>query len=250
MFSGISHARNFSRHNNHGRVEAILDKKIINIGQGNNKCGVNEQFFYFKYFHKKKNSIDKLVIFASAPYFFSETLPLASTTFEYEPFSVSFFTEYALFNSKNKGERLMNYVQTKLQPYWFNYSPTSLKSKDDALIEVDKVAVQEGFKATFGDGLASDAFEESKKVLENQLIFCKDKVIEVYVVITPTLFGKWPGHQELEDVINELKTKYHIKYSDFSEIMQEPKYYYDHHHLNTEGVVFFTENYLKTVLND
>ena len=35
------------------------------------------------------------------------------------------------------------------------------------------------------------------------------------------------------------------KYYDFSESVLIPKYYYDHHHLNSAGVDYFAENFLK-----
>lgn len=44
LLLGISHARNFSRHKNHQRVEKILDKKFINLGQGGAKAKLNGSF--------------------------------------------------------------------------------------------------------------------------------------------------------------------------------------------------------------
>lgn len=45
LFLRISHARNFSRHGNHQRVESVLNKFMINLGQWVVTCGVRELFF-------------------------------------------------------------------------------------------------------------------------------------------------------------------------------------------------------------
>jgi hypothetical protein len=40
-----------------------------------------------------------------------------------------------------------------------------------------------------------------------------------------------------------------IAWYDFSESVLDPKLYYDYHHLNSAGVVYFTENYLKKIIH-
>jgi hypothetical protein len=45
-----------------------------------------------------------------------------------------------------------------------------------------------------------------------------------------------------------MNKKYGTSFYDFSGVIIEPKYYYDHHHLNTNGIVLFTNNYLEGTL--
>ena len=121
MFMGISHARNFSRHKNHLRVENILDKSFINIGQGNGACSVNEQLYYLEYFYKKNNSVNTIVYILSPPILFSETLPQAANTFDREAFEFDFLFNYLTFKTENKYERLWSYIRTKTQYKWLVY---------------------------------------------------------------------------------------------------------------------------------
>ena len=102
LLLGISHARNFSRYGNHEKIEKILQKKIINIGQGSGFCSINEQFFYLDYFYSEGNKTDEVCIVLTPPMLSSETLPIASNTFENEifdfsPSSVVKFTPTNLF---------------------------------------------------------------------------------------------------------------------------------------------------------
>ncbi len=94
LLSGASHARNFSRYKNHYRIEEILGKSITNVGQGAASCGVEEQYFYYKYFVEENNSVDQLYYILSPSFLFSETLPFASNTFNQECFSFKSLFRY------------------------------------------------------------------------------------------------------------------------------------------------------------
>ena len=86
LLLGVSHARNFSRHKDNLRIENALGKTMCNLGQGKGACGINEQHFYLRHFYDKRNKANTLVYVLSPPLLFSETLPIASNTFDFEPF--------------------------------------------------------------------------------------------------------------------------------------------------------------------
>jgi hypothetical protein len=247
-FMGISHARNFSRHKNHLRIENILKKHIINFGQGRGACSVNEQFFYLDYFYKKGNSVNTIFYILTPPMLFSETLSKASNTFIEEPFKFDFFIRYLFFkNSENKGQRLFYYVRSKFTPYWLKYKPYSLERMSDKLEKIDSIKVIKGMKSAY----TSDDwlyFEENCKTIERNIILANANSSKIVFIIPPALFGKWLGHEKVCEFANRMVLKYDVKFFDYSETVLEPKYYYDHHHLNTNGVVYFTEKYLKPIL--
>ena len=112
LFMGISHARNFSRHKNQLRIEEITNKKVANIGQGGGACGVNEQLFYLDYFYFQNNTAKQIIYVLSPPMVFSETLPIASNTFNYESFELLFLIKYLNFDSENKYQRILSYLRS------------------------------------------------------------------------------------------------------------------------------------------
>ncbi len=251
LFMGISHARNFSRHKNHIRVEKILNKKIINIGQGNGICGINEQLFYLDYFYHKKNKASTVIYFISPPLFFSETLPKSSNTFDYEPFGFSFLFRYFLFSSENKKERLISYLQTKFAKNWYFHKPYSLNYKKEELTKIDFKVVSEGQKMVFKNIIiAEKRFLKSILRVEETIDLALKNKSKVILIIPPALFGKWNGHNKVKNFAIKMKHNYDVEFYDFSETVLSPKYYYDHHHLNTNGIVFFTTKYLKPIFRE
>ena len=249
LFMGISHARNFSRHKNHLRLEAILNKTIINIGQGGGKCGINEQLFYLDYFYRKGNTASTVVYVISPPLFFSETLPIASNTFDLEPFELNFFLNYVLFKTENKQQRLSSYLRSKLTFDWLLYQPISTDSIKEKLDSIDTNMVVAAQQMIYKDTLQLHRFYNSTNRVEETIRLALRNDANVILVIPPALFGKWQGHQNVEEFAKQMQKLHGVEYYDFSESVLLPEYYYDHHHLNTNGVVYFTRSFLKRILN-
>lgn len=250
LFMGISHARNFSRHQNHQRVEGILNKTILNLGQGNGTCGVNEQLFYLDYFYQKENTSPELVYFISPPLFFSNALALSTNTFDQEPFRVDFLNRYRNFPAELQEERMISYLQSKYSPRWLMHQPFSEVSMDEQLNRMDPMVVEEGQRLAYGDTLDIQRFQKSILKLEETIQLALGHQTKVILIIPPALFGQWEGHQEVAKFARQMAKLEGVQFFDFSETIQTPEYYYDHHHLNTAGVTYFTENYLKPILNN
>lgn len=248
MFSGTSHARIFSRYKNHIRVEKILGKSLINIGKGGATCGVNEQFFFLKYFYDKQNSVDQLVYFLSTAMLFSDILPVSSNSFNDEPFSFSFFFDYMKFPSENKGLRLLDYCRSKLKWDWITLKPQSGEAIMDSLTSIDSTGFQMRMEKIY-DPHNLVRFNKSCNTIEREIQFARDHHIEMIFILPPALFGKWPGQDKTLEFAKKMYKKYGVRYYDFSESVLIPQYYYDHQHLNTLGIVYFTEKYLKPVLS-
>ncbi|MBD0400816.1 hypothetical protein [Flammeovirga sp. EKP202] len=251
LLMGISHARNFSRHKNHLRIEKILNEKILNIGQGEGRCGINEQLFYLDYFYSLGNSSSKVIYVISPPLFFSNTLPIASNTFDREPFEFKFLFNYLLFDSENKQERLISYLQSKFTNVWLNQKPNSKDSKNEKLNHIDNNAVDIGFEMVYQDSLSTkNRYHKSIKRVEETINLAINNNSKVILIIPPALFGKWKGHNEIVSFAKKMETLKAVEFYDFSESILSPEYYYDHHHLNTRGIIYFTDKFLKPILVD
>ena len=248
LFMGISHARNFSRHKNHLRLDTILNMNFINIAQGGGLCGVNEQYFYLKYFYQNRNKVNQVVYILSPPMLFHTGLPIASKTFDFEPFEFDFFLNYLFFNSRNKTQRLQSYVYSKFSLDWINHLPKSFNKKQMYLTKLDSARVTGGLNSTYKKGLAHYQFDREIKIIEQTIQLIQKNNSSCIFIIPPALFGKWKGHNETIIFAKNMQQKYGVAVYDYSESVLEPKYYSDHHHLNSDGVVFFAQNYLKLIL--
>ena len=250
LLSGASHARNLSRYRNHIRIERILDKSVTNIAQGAATCGVNEQYFYLKYFYEQGNSVDQLVYLLSPPLLYSDQLPVASNTFNQEFFSFDFLWSYIQFDSENKRQRIFEYIRSKLTLEWICTRPVAKSIRDDVLEEVEPDIVNEILSMYYNPENSEQRFKVSCATIEEEIRFAAKHDTEVVFIIPPAVFGKWPGHFEVIDFAREMKEKYSIRYYDLSESITDKKFYYDHHHLNTFGVVKFMKDFMKPFLEN
>lgn len=250
--TGISHARNFSRYGNHEKVEKVLGKKLLNLGKGSGTCGVRDQYFYLKYIYEQNISIDTVVHVISPPYLFGRQLDIDASTFMDEPFRFDFMYEYMVSSSENKWEKLFHYVRSKYQKSWIEYKPFSIDGRFDSLQGIDTHSIEEGMKLAFEAEELKGKDEEQifhgnieflRKILE---LVEKNKGKSIFL-ITPTLFGDWPNTDRMLEACEVLETEFGLKTYNFSSVIKQPEMFYDHHHLNTKGVVYFTENFLKPI---
>ena len=96
LIMGNSHARNFSRHGNHFRVERILKKKILNLGKSAGVLGVNDYYPFLYYCLSLGDSFDTILFTVSSPMIYANKANLASNTFEDEPLKWNFLFQYIL----------------------------------------------------------------------------------------------------------------------------------------------------------
>jgi len=249
---GLSHARNFSRHRNHQRVEKILDRKFINFGKGGGKGNIANQHVYLKYFLSRGNTTDHIYYVLSMPMFFAERLDENAFTYQYEKLDPLFFYQVLTGPDINKGEKMYTYIRSKFDKHWLEkYGTWSEKKREKVLEKIDSTAINRGFKLAYVNGLEFDTFEKNKKLMQETVELAQKNDIEITFIVTPSTFGEWPGHEHVMDFMSELKEKYGSEVYDFSRVyLGQKKYFYDHHHLNSDGVVKFTKEYLKPLMNE
>jgi hypothetical protein len=97
------------------------------------------------------------------------------------------------------------------------------------------------------EGENLEIFKKNCNQVEKTINDAKAKNSNIVFIIPPALFGKWKGHNETIDFCKRMEKKYNTSYFDFSESVLEPGYYYDHHHLNSDGVSYFTEKYIAPI---
>ncbi|MBN2662972.1 MAG: hypothetical protein JXR68_04930 [Bacteroidales bacterium] len=252
LLLGNSHSRNFSRHNNHQRVENILNKDILNFGRSGGITGYSDYLFYLQYAYSKNITFDTIVVNVFSQMLFSQSANIASNSFEQEPFRFDFLFQYFKYPfSENKLQKVFYYMRSKISLKWiFLNKPYSLNSKTDSLLEIDTIKVKKGFEIAFSDGLDTAVFNYNANIVEEIIQTAKKNGAVVVFITTPTLFGNWPHHDYVVDLMSYFKQVYNVDYYNFADSIPIPNYYYDHHHLNTKGVVKFVEEYLKPAVFD
>jgi len=251
IFIGNSHARNFSRHNNHQRVKKILNRRILNLGQSGAYCGNNEYLFYLNYIYSKNITADTIIHNLFSQMLFMPTSNIVSNTFVGEPFKFDFFLKYLFYPyAQNKWLKMFYYIKSKSSKKWAKTKPYSLKSKTDSLLKIDSVAINKGLKYAYERGFDTNIFNRSCKITEKLIQTAQKNGSAIIFITTPTLFGDWPHHDDIVGFMSEMHDKYGIKYFNFANCIDNPNLFYDHHHLNTKGIVYFTKNFLKPALQE
>ena len=199
----------------------------------------------------------KIGVVQQQPFLFSTTIKenmLFANKFADDPeftisenFDFNFLKKYVFYKAENKSARIMSYLQRKLHPRWFLYGPSKLEKNNTKLDTLDIDIVKKGQNLAYsGKALNMVRFNYSCEILEESITLAKNNETKVKLVIPPALFGKWRGHDETLNFAIQMKNKYNnVDYLDASETVFKPEFYYDNHHLNTDGIIYFIKNYLK-----
>jgi hypothetical protein len=238
LMMGISHARIFSRHRNHERFEATTGKTMINLSQGGGFGGLDNQLLHLKYFLHKGNQANELVLVLSPMLMFNRNTDRTRVAFEREPFDPDFFLFIAKHGVENRYQQLGYYLRSKLFWNWLTTRPASLERMDKQIGGLDSAAMARTMPGAYPYGLDSEQFAGRSAVAESILKLAHVNGMRITIVMPASLFGKWPGHDETVAWIDSIKGAYNLRVVDLSERwMMRTEYFYDHHHLNTDGVM-------------
>jgi hypothetical protein len=186
----------------------------------------------------------------SPPLLYGDYLNQSSGTFLLEPFELDLFKKYLAFeDGENKYNRLLYYLSSKLHPKWIFHFPKRDEIKKEKLLALDTAVVNAGFKMAYLEGESAAIFKKNCSQVENTIKLAQAKNSHIIFIIPPALFGKWKGHNETIEFCKKMQIQHNVEFYDFSESVLQPQYYYDHHHLNSEGIVYFTSNFLLPVFH-
>ncbi|MEZ4888713.1 MAG: hypothetical protein R3E32_28565 [Chitinophagales bacterium] len=235
---GASHARELTRSQNHLLVEDILDIKMANLAQGRGRGGIRNQYLYLRYFYDTGNSTSKIVYFLDPSLVFSTSWDEVSITFDSEPFEERFFALNLWRGSDNYVQQLYQYARSKMTLEWLQTSPNRKNGNYDCLSQFDSLKVLRGIELSYVDGFNPTILESNTQLLKELIEMAVQHHSEVVFLIPPARFGKWKGHEETISMLKNLTESHtNVAYHDFSEAYLDNCYYYDHHHLNTDGVI-------------
>ena len=243
VITGISHARNFSRQTNHAEMETILNKKVLNLGRGNGLTGMQGIQLYLDFFFEKENKTKEALFIATPPLLYGTYLDRNEAAFWDEPIRFDFSSFILKNGNSDKRWQLYQSFVKKTKPSWLSFKKYPNEPKLEQLEEIATLEIEKGMKLAYPEGKTSEMLEENLFYFNKILKTCQKNNAKLKVVIPPAVFGKWPGHEAIIKELEQLKKVDNFEIIDFSEVILEKEFYYDHHHLNAEGVKVFWKAY-------
>ncbi len=240
---GISHARNFSRQANHAITENALNKNILNLGRGNGLCGLHGQQLYLDFFFENGNSTGEVLFIATPPLMYGTYLDQNQTAFWDEPIRFDFSKFIIKNGDREKHWQLFQSFVRKLRPSWLSFQKYPNEPMTAQIEKVDPIIIEEGMKLAYPKGRRIETLQENIIYFKKIVSSTKINGAKLIVVIPPAVFGKWPGHEETMEWLQKVKELEDFKIMDLSEAILDKTFYYDHHHLNSEGVQKFWDIY-------
>lgn len=246
LLMGASHGRIFSRDNNHLKVEKMLSGKILNISKGGGG-GIVPEKLYLSYFFERGNTAKKILYIIDPWIFYSPLWNEKNYFLDDEPLRFSFIPSI-VSTSLDKNVRI-RYLTSKLSYRWILKKPSSSDENNRRLLRIDPLAVDKRRKSLYPDGLQNKYFARYKKDLEDILRLAHNNNTSVIFIYPPTLLGDMPGSEEVKKLLLSYEKTERTAFYDFSGSIKKPTFYSDHDHLNTNGIMYFTEHYLKNILS-
>ncbi len=249
---GTSHGRNFARKGNHERVERILGQRVLNLSVGGGG-GIIPGKIALDTFYENHNTTPRIVYFIDSFVFYSRMWNEENDRFaQREPFSLSFLNR--LLQYQVDPNVIRNYCREKLNYKWLTGKPDTDRIMRKT-VTPDEVSRKRQLEDTlYVDKESAFAFQRYAAKLEELVAEAQIHHSNVIFVRPPTLYGKERGENRLLLLLEQLKQKYGVEVYDYSKSMLSYDRFYqayeDPVHLNTNGVIYFTERYLKPILKN
>ena len=129
---------------------------------------------------------------------------------------------------------------------WFIKSPRPDKNDFRIVANLSNASIQNRLKLLFPNGTDNNKFNKYKLVLDQIVALAKTRNMQITFIIPTTLLPKLPGMDKEKALLSEYK-KNNINYYNLSKSITDLSLYSDTDHLNTKGVIKFTNTYLKTL---
>lgn len=251
VFIGSSRARSLSRNGNHALVEKILNAKVLNISRA--AGGVVPEYVYLSYFYDRGNAARKLVYFVDPFGFFSPQYNENNEFAEIEPLQPLFLWE--MIKAHIAAKQIYRYLENQISWFMFSEKPVNAGSMEDQIQKIDPEAIRKRMGSLYFDGADPALFASHAPYLRKILDLALSRGTEqVYLIFAPTRITKEPGAETVLGLIRQTladpKYQGKVHFVDHREAMPGLLGFRDHDHMNTVGVVNYTQRYLRKVLSE
>jgi len=242
---GASTGRVLSRNGNHITTESLLEKKILNLAQGKGSGGLEKNLLYFSYFLNKSNKTKEVLYFLPPQSLYTDFYD--NLNMKAEPFRWEFFLH--MINMKIDVGTIFNYIQSKISFNWFETA--NIKSNKRVLTSIDTSAIRKNLAIwnSYEISYPAEPYEKLEH-LDHIIELSKKNNIVLNIVIMPSLLSSIYRHEETMKYLKEFVRYDNVQLWDFSKSIKDPKFYYDHVHLNSAGARKFCSLELYKVFED
>jgi len=243
---GTSHGRVFSRGSKQPAVEKLLDKSFFNLSKGSGAGIIPAKIYLTQFFNDGNRT--PLVVYLIDPWIFYSSKWNEKNYFPAsEPFSVAFLKGLILNGIHHSV--IINYFKTKIEAPWFLKHPQSINEPREFLVSVDASVVRARLNNLYQDGQSPESFRRYAPQVDEIVSIARDHDAKMIFIVPPTLLGDLPGVDLVRQKIDEYAATGDAEFYDFSNAIADPRLYYDHDHLNRQGVNCFAKNFLKPILD-
>ena len=246
LLLGSSHARIFARDENLRRVDSILDKSSLDIAKGGGGGGIVSNLIMLKYFYSQRNRTAQIIYFIDAWPFFSRKWNEDNYFLTNEPIRYQLFKECLHYHISR--DVLLNYFKSKYTIDWLEQKPETREINNDVLKDVSREAIQKRLASLYIEPFDEQIFNHYAALLEEVVKLAQSHHSKITFIFPATLLDDNRGKEKVVKLLSDFKAKYGVDFYDYSNAIQDPKLYYDHDHLNTKGVLYFTDKYLKPIV--
>lgn len=231
LLMGSSHGRLFSRNRNHILVEEAFGKKGATIA-GGSSCVIPAEIF-LDLFYSKKNSAETILYFIDPWCFYSDKYN-SGYVFEHEQFDLELLI--AMIQYRVDPKIIKDYLSRTLRQGQKPYVDKNVQPQTEQLEAIDTNVVQMRLLDLYENEIGRKSNPEYRQAFLNSIENAKKHDSEMIFIIPPTLYTD-PHHDDLKAFLDQ----HALTYLDMSKSVSNPKFYYDHDHLNVEGVKLFLE---------
>ncbi len=246
LIMGSSHARIFTRDKNHLRVENILHKSLIDIGKGGGEGGIVTNLVMLNYFYDQGDTAKQIIYFIDAWPFFSSKWNEKSYFLTNEPINADLLR--LCFQYHVDHDVMLNYFKSKYTIDWLERKPKSREINNDELHDISREAIEKRLASLYIEPYDVNVFNHYAFLMEEVIQLARAHHAKLTFIFPPTLLDDNRGKDKVLKLLSGFKTKYGTDYYDYSNVIQDYTLFYNHDHLNTKGVAFFTDKYLAPLL--
>lgn len=243
LMLGTSHGRIFSTAGNHARVESALGTTFLNLAKGNGEGSIFEEELFLKWFYDRGNSTPTIIYLIDPWTFYSRQWNEGNDFLQDEPFNLAFLAR--AYQAGTDTQVLVNYIKSKVYPSWVLQMPREADALTGTVPTVDPVDVQKRISALYLDGTNPATFAVYAQEMRSLVALAEAHGTRVICIVPATLLGRLPGQDVM---LVFLRTLPGVIVHDLSASILDQKYFYNLDHLNTEGILLFTQKFLKPLL--
>ena len=241
---GSSHAeRLFGGTQSQSIAQSMLGMSFFSLAK--NGAGILPEKVYLYYFFERRNQAERIVYFID-PFVFHSPKWNEQYSFNYEPYRNSVLV--ALIGNHFDRSVLYGYIKSNFDPRRI-LSPQKSDDCIDSYSSLSQDAMNQTISNYYDQGLDQSLFNTYASELADEIEISQSHNARVLFILPPNLWVTDPGKKMLLDLLQRYKEQYGIEFYDLSNSVPSPKLYSSTaSHLNCQGVQYFTEHFLKSIL--